>query len=72
MLEIKRTAIALDDGDLIELERIIIDGDREQALKFLKKSVYEKVLHSQQGRLKSHLDGESNPADGFRNKVENI
>jgi hypothetical protein len=70
VLEIKKTAIALEDSDLIELERILIDSDREQALRFLRKSVYEKVLHSQQGRLKSHLNGESNPADKFHNEAE--
>ena len=72
MLEIKKTAISLEEMDLIELERIIIDGDREEALKFLKKFVYEKILHSQQGKLKSHLDGESNPAQNFDRKTEGV
>ena len=66
MLEIKKTAIALEANDLIEMERIIIDGDQAEALKFLKKSVYERIAQSQHGRLKSHLDGESNPAENFR------
>lgn len=55
MIEIRKTAIAFEENDLIELERIIIDSDKEEALKFLKKAVYEKIVHSQQGRLKSHL-----------------
>jgi hypothetical protein len=66
MLEIRKTGLALDENDLLELERIIIDSDKEEALKFLKKSVYERILHSQHGKLKSHLNGESNPAQQFK------
>jgi hypothetical protein len=64
MLEIRKTAVAFDEGDLLELERIITDTDEKEALKFLKKSVYERIAHSQQGRLKSHLDA-ANPVEGF-------
>ncbi len=69
MLEIKKTAIALEEMDLIELERIIIDNDKDEALRFLKKSVYEKVVHSQTGKLKSHLDGDNNPAENFKSRT---
>jgi hypothetical protein len=55
MIEIKKAVIAFEENDLIELERIVIDSDTEEALKFLKKSVYQRIVHSQQGRLKSHL-----------------
>ena len=64
MLEIKKTAVSFDERDLMELERIITDADEKEALKFLKKSVYERIIHSQQGRLKSHLDA-TNPVEGF-------
>ena len=64
MLEIRKTAVSFDERDLMELERIVTDGDGKEALKFIKKSVYERILHSQQGRLKSHLDGK-NPVEGF-------
>jgi hypothetical protein len=64
MLEIRKTAVSFDEQDVIELERIITDGDKEEALKFVKKAVYERILHSQQGRLKSHLDAAS-PVEGF-------
>ena len=64
MLEIRKTVVSLDERDLIELERIITDTDEKEALKFLKKSVYERIIHSQQGRLKSHLDA-ANPVEGF-------
>ena len=66
MLEIKKTAIALDETDLVEIERIIIDSDRDEALRFLKKSIYEKIAYSQQGKLKSHLNGEGNPLQQFK------
>jgi hypothetical protein len=48
----------------MELERIVTDGDEKEALSFLKKSIYERILHSQQGKLKSHLDAAS-PVEGF-------
>lgn len=72
MLEIKKTAISLEEMDIIELERIILDSDKEEALRYLKKNVYDRVLHSQQGKLKSHLDGESNPAESFKSKAEDL
>lgn len=46
MLEIKKAAMSFDEKDLIELERIIGDNDEKEALKFLKKSVYDRILHS--------------------------
>ncbi len=64
MLEIRKTAVAFSESDLIELERIIVDGDEKEALRFLKRSVYDRIAHSQQGRLKSHLDSAS-PVEGF-------
>jgi len=65
MLEIRKTAIALDEQELLELERIITDGEEKEALKFLKKAVYDKIARSQQGKLKSHLDSGTNPVEGF-------
>jgi hypothetical protein len=65
MLEIRRAAVAFDERDLMELERIIVDSDKEEAMRFLKKCVYERIVHSQQGRLKSHLDT-SNPVEQFK------
>ncbi len=64
MLEIRKTAVSFDEHDLMNLERIITDDDKEEALIFLKKSVYDRILHSQQGKLKSHLDT-TNPVEGF-------
>ena len=69
MLEIRKTAVSLDERDLLELERIIADSDEKEAIRFLKKSIYDRITRAQQGRLKSHLDA-TNPVEGFiqRNK----
>ena len=64
MLEIRKSAISLDAESVMELERIITDADEKEALKFLKKSIYDQILYSQQGKLKSHLDA-ANPVEGF-------
>ena len=64
MLEIRKTAVSFDEQDIMELERIVTDNDKEEALKFLKKSIYDRIAHAQQGRLKSHLDAAS-PVEGF-------
>ena len=69
MLEIRKTAVAFDENDLLELERIITDSDAEQALRFLKKSVYERIMHSQQGRLKSHLDSDDKSIEKFKSNT---
>ena len=65
MLEIRKTGIALDEEELIELERIMIDRDESADLVFLKKSVYDKIGHAQQGRMKSHLDTSEDPVQRF-------
>lgn len=41
MLEIRKTTIALDENEILELERIITDSDEKEALRFLSESVYE-------------------------------
>ena len=64
MLEIRKTAVSLEERDLLELERIITDSDEKEALRFLKKSIYDRISQAQQGRLKSHLDV-ANPVEGF-------
>jgi hypothetical protein len=64
MLEIKKTAVPFNEQELMALERIITDCDEKEALMFLKKSVYDRILYSQQGRLKSHIDS-ANTVEGF-------
>ena len=67
MLESRKTAVALEEEELVELQRIIIDRDENEALKFLKKVVFDKVLRSQKGRLRSHLDtGGASPVERFK------
>ena len=68
MLAIKRQVTALEPEEVMELERIITDDDQPAALTFLKKSVYRKLLGSQENRLKSHLDGDRDPATSFGEK----
>ena len=65
MLEIRKTAVSFDERDLMDLERIITDADEKGAFLFLKKCIYDRILHSQQGRLKSHLDTGGDPVEGF-------
>ena len=65
MLEIRKTAVSFEERDLIDLERVITDADEKGAILFLKKCIYDRILHSQQGRLKSHLDS-TNPVEGFK------
>lgn len=64
MIEIRKTAVSFDEKDLMELERIITDNDEKEALRFVKKAVYDRISRAQRGRLKSHLDGE-NPVEKF-------
>ena len=66
MLEIKRTAISLNEQELLELERVLTDRDEKEALRFLKKAVHDKISRSQQGKLKSHLDTSGNPVEKFK------
>ncbi|MFC2014252.1 hypothetical protein ACFLU8_05240, partial [Chloroflexota bacterium] len=64
MLEIRKTAVSFDERDLVNLERIITDADEKESFLFLKKCIYDRILHSQQEKLKSHLDS-ANPVEGF-------
>ena len=64
MLEMRKMALPLEASDLMALEVIITDGDEKEALRYLKRTVYDRLLKEQQGRLKSHLDG-SKTAEGF-------
>ena len=67
MLESRKAAVAIEEAELVELQRIIIDHDEKGAFEFLKEVIYKKVFSSQKGRLKSHLDtGGGNPVDRFR------
>ena len=68
MLEAKREAVALEPQELVELEQIVTDHDRDAAYEFLKERVYKRIRSAQRNRLHSHLDGASDPAGGFVNR----
>jgi hypothetical protein len=65
MLEIKKTVVSFEEKDLIEIEKIVIDNNETEALRFIKKAVYDRISHAQQSSLKSHLDG-TNSVDRFK------
>jgi hypothetical protein len=68
MLEITRKTVTLEPQEVMEIERIVTDEDQEEAFMFLKKKVYQRLITSQENRLKSHLDGCQDPASTFANK----
>jgi hypothetical protein len=68
MLNITKKVMSLEPEDVMELERIITDEDREGAYNFLTKVIYRRLLNSQENRLKSHLDGDRDPAGSFSKK----
>jgi hypothetical protein len=68
MLEARREAVALEPHELVELEQIITDQDRDAAYLFLKERIYKRIGSAQRNRLHSHLDGASDPAGSFRNR----
>jgi len=65
MLEIRKTAVSFDEKDLMELERTVTDNDEKEVLRFIKKSIYDRISHAQQGGLKSYLDS-TNLVEGFK------
>jgi len=68
MLEITKKIVSLEPEEVMELERIIIDEDQAGAYTFLKKAIYHKLAASQDGHLKSHLDGCNDPVADFSGK----
>ena len=68
MLELKKTAIAFDEQELMKLERIIIDHDQTEALRFLRRAVYSKIAKAQKNILRCHLDVSGDPIDKTENK----
>lgn len=55
MLQVRKAAITLDEQEMIELEQIITDRDEKEALRFLRHSIYNKLVHAQRGRLQPDL-----------------
>lgn len=48
-----RWAVVLTEKDRIELEAIVVDEDKEAALRFLKKKVFAQVIASEKGKLQN-------------------
>ena len=44
MLESRKTALVLDEKDLLDLERVVVGADDKDALIFLQKKIYDKVV----------------------------
>ncbi len=47
MIQIKKSVVALEEKEVIELQQIILDEDKEQAFDFLKYSIYNQIMRSQ-------------------------
>ena len=48
----KKIVIALAEPELLDLEAIVVDGDREEALRFLRDVVKRKVDEAQKAHCK--------------------
>jgi len=51
-----KVAIVLDDQNLVELRAILLDGDAQEALNFLKRVVWEQVEAARRKGMQSHLE----------------
>ena len=47
MIQIKKSVIALEEEDVIELQQIMLDENAEQALAFLRNAVYNQIVKAQ-------------------------
>jgi hypothetical protein len=70
MLEIKKAAVSLNEKELMQLEQIITDQNEGEALKFLKKAVYDQIVRLQTQCLKSHLDTSGSPVEKFKREQQ--
>ncbi|MDI6857181.1 MAG: hypothetical protein QME71_02575 [Dehalococcoidia bacterium] len=68
MLEAKREGLAFEPEDVVELKQIVADADEKAAFAFLRDRIYKRILSAQGARLKSHLDGTSDPAGSFKRR----
>lgn len=55
MLQIKKSTVSFEEEEVLELEQVITDRDEKEALRFLRKSVYNKIARSQRGKLQPDL-----------------
>ncbi len=50
--------VRVSEADYVWLARIVMDDDRDEALKFVKKVVHRQIEAHRRGLLRSHLDVE--------------
>ncbi|RJQ53656.1 MAG: hypothetical protein C4521_07245 [Actinobacteria bacterium] len=65
---LKVFGVSIDEREAVELERIILDGDGKDALRFLER-IQKRVQAQQANKLQSHLDGVSDPAGSFAERT---
>jgi hypothetical protein len=53
---VSKVAVVLDDKDLNELKVILLDNDSEEALRFLKKVIWERAEAARRQGMRSHLE----------------
>jgi hypothetical protein len=49
--------LTITQEEAIQIEVMIMDGDEQAALIFIKEKILPKIKEQQQSRLRSHLDG---------------
>lgn len=69
MSALKIFGISIDEREAVEPERIVIDGDEEEALAFLKAVVHRRVIDQQTNKLQSHLDAGGDPTGSFAERT---
>ena len=69
MLEIRKTAVSFDEGDLMVLERIVMYSDGKEALRFVKKVIESHGLNSQDGVT---VCGQTRLGEGLLKGTENL
>jgi len=60
--------VSFEADEVMEIERIIMDSDQKDALEFLRKSVYAKMVASQKARRHSRDINPAKPSDHMKNK----
>lgn len=67
-MAIKRTAVTLDEDELARLRRIILEGDGDAALQFVRDVLEEKVKANELPHCVPFYDAGYNPgiADSFK------
>jgi hypothetical protein len=57
--------VTVGEENALWLARIVMDDDRDEALKFVKTVVHRQIEGHKNGLLQSHLDTNSNPTVAF-------